>query len=364
MVVIKVLLSVIVLFAIAVYVVNMNLVARVTELPETESDHFKQGKFQNLTPRPPSSFSKTMALWVRFFTEKKVDTVPDIDIPVRPVSRADLEALSSDTIHIVKLGHSSILLKHYGEYWLIDPVFADRASPFQFAGPKRFHQPPIALEDLPDIDKVLISHNHYDHLDKASIKILAHKAKAFWVPVGVEGDLEKWGINKSNITTFDWWQEIRTPQGLVAFTPAQHFSGRGMGDGNSTLWGSWVIKNDHANLFFSGDSGYFSGFKEIGDTYGPFDITMVETGAYDKDWAAIHMKPEESVQAHLDLQGKTMIPIHNGTFDLAFHTWHDPFDRVMTEADRRAVTLSTPEFGQIFTIATPPALHPWWQQTQ
>ncbi|RCX00925.1 MBL fold metallo-hydrolase [Marinomonas foliarum] len=262
----------------------------------------------------------------------------------------------------LKLGHSSILLKVYGEYWLIDPVFSDRASPFQFVGPKRFHQPPISLEDLPPIDKVLISHNHYDHLDKASIKILLAKTQQFLVPKGVDGDLINWGVEANKIVTFDWWQELQTNQGLVAFTPTQHFSGRGMGDGNTTLWGSWVIKTPQESVFFSGDSGYFSGFKEIGDKYGPFDLTMVETGAYDKDWADIHMKPEESIQAHMDLQGKVMMPIHNGTFDLAFHTWHDPFDRVVTEAERREVTLSTPEFGRIFSIIDLPPLTPWWQQ--
>jgi L-ascorbate metabolism protein UlaG (beta-lactamase superfamily) len=134
-----------------------------------------------------------------------------------------------------------------------------------------------------------------------------------------------------------------------------------MGDGNSTLWGSWVIKTPLQSFYFSGDSGYFAGFKEIGDKYGPFDITMVETGAYDNDWADIHMTPEESVQAHIDLKGKIMMPIHNGTFDLAFHTWHDPFDRVVAESERREVVLSTPEFGQIFSITDPAITSHWWK---
>ena len=361
---IKFVIALIVLLGLAIYIVNNSIKAKVNLIEEVTSAPYEGSKFHNTAPRKPMSFSDTAALWVRFFTEKKVDTTPDINIPLRLVTRTDLDALSRDKLHIVKLGHSSILLKVYGEYWLIDPVFSDRASPFQFMGPKRFHQPPISLEDLPSIDKVLISHNHYDHLDKASIKALRDKAQEFLVPKGVDGDLLDWGVEANKIITFDWWQELQTSQGLVAFTPTQHFSGRGMGDGNATLWGSWVIKTPQESIFFSGDSGYFAGFKEIGDKYGPFDLTMVETGAYDKDWADIHMKPEESVQAHIDLQGKVMMPIHNGTFDLAFHTWHDPFDRVAVEAERREVTLSTPEFGRIFSITDLPPLIPWWKPTQ
>lgn len=365
MLAIKIILSVLVLFGIAIYVINVNLVAKPTPIAGIASDHFKQDKYHNAAPRTPMPFSETAALWLRFFTEKKVDTTPDIAIPVQPISQADLNALSDDTLHVVKLGHSSILLKVYGEYWLIDPVFSDRASPFSFMGPQRFHQPPISLDELPPIDKVLISHNHYDHLDKASIKVLISKTKQFLVPTGVDGDLLSWGVDSDSITTFDWWQELETSSTnpiTVAFTPTQHFSGRGMGDGNSTLWGSWVIKTAQQSLYFSGDSGYFAGFKEIGDKYGPFDLTMVETGAYDKDWADIHMTPEQSVQAHIDLQGKTMMPIHNGTFDLAFHTWHDPFDRVVAESARRDVVLSTPEFGRIFSLDDLPPLTPWWKK--
>ncbi|RBO79903.1 MBL fold metallo-hydrolase [Marinomonas aquiplantarum] len=361
MLVIKLFVALISALVLTVYLVNLNIKAKVPPIKEVASAPYKDAKFHNTEPRHPVSFTDMAALWIRFFTEKKVDTTPDIQIPVHALSRTDLEALSDDTLHIVKLGHSSILLKNYGEYWLIDPVFSDRASPFQFVGPKRFHQPPIRLEDLPTIDKVLISHNHYDHLDKASVKVLLDKTKQFLVPKGVDGDLINWGVKANNIVTFDWWQELRTKQGLVAFTPTQHFSGRGIGDGNRTLWGAWVIKTPQDSLFFSGDSGYFSGFKETGEKYGPFDLTMVETGAYDQDWSDIHMLPEESVQAHIDLQGKVMMPIHNGTFDLAFHSWHDPFDRVVTESMRRDVTLSTPEFGRIFSINNLPALSSWWK---
>jgi len=363
MLLLKLLFSLLILFAILVYVVNITLVAKVKPQNANTAAPYLQGRFRNHTPSTPRSLLDAVRLWIRFFTEKKVDTKPDIKIPVRPLRQQHLTSLSDNTIHIVKLGHSSVLLKVYGEYWLLDPVFSERASPFQFIGPQRFHTPPLSLAELPKLDKVLISHNHYDHLDKASIKLLAGKTEQFFVPIGVDGDLEKWGVPTSKIKTFDWWQEEPTSQGMVAFTPCQHFSGRGIGDSNSTLWGSWVIKTPQHSLYFSGDSGYFAGFKEIGEAYGPFDLTMIETGAYDKDWASIHMKPEESVQAHIDLKGKVMMPIHNGTFDLAFHTWHDPFDRVVAAAKQQGVDLTTPEFGQIFSINDPAKLQMWWTAT-
>ncbi|RYZ80063.1 MAG: hydrolase, partial [Moraxellaceae bacterium] len=286
------------------------------------------------------------------FTEPARDKAPLKAIPVEKVSRAQLDALSDDDLHFIKLGHSSILLKVYGEYWLLDPVFSERASPFSFLGPKRFHQAPITIDDLPDIDKVLISHNHYDHLDKSSVKKLAAKTRQFLVPLGVETDLQKWGIASEKITRFDWWQELQTDKALIAFTPAQHFSGRGIGDGNNTLWGSWVIKTAVGSLYFSGDSGYFDGFKQIGAKYGPFDAALIETGAYDNDWADIHMTPEESVQANLDLKGKVMIPVHNGTFDLAFHSWYEPLERVSVAAQQSGVVLLTPIFGQQISMTS------------
>ena len=181
------------------------------------------------------------------------------------------------------------------------------------------------------------------------------------MPLGVDTDLVKWGVNENKISTFNWWQELQTEHALVAFTPTQHFSGRGLSDANNTLWGSWVIKTSQQSVYFSGDSGYFAGFKEIGNKYGPFDLTLIETGAYDKDWADIHMTPEQSVQAHIDLQGKTLVPIHNGTFDLAFHAWVDPFERVTAASNINNVTLSTPEFGQIFTPTDAAITHKWWK---
>ncbi len=334
-----------------VIVVNTEIVASVDGASLVPTSQYKDGRFYNAKIFEQPGLMKTLEIFKRYLTEPAKDKVPLKAVPVEQVSRAQLEALPDDDVHFIKLGHSSVLLKVYGEYWLLDPVFSERASPFSFLGPKRFHQAPLTIDELPLIDKVLISHNHYDHLDKASVKKLVLKTKLFLVPLGVEVDLQKWGVAQEKIVRFDWWQELKTDNALIAFTPTQHFSGRGIGDGNNTLWGSWVIKTAAGSIYFSGDSGYFDGFKQIGEKYGPFDIALIETGAYDNDWADIHMTPEQSVQAHLDLSGQVMVPVHNGTFDLAFHSWYEPLERVSAAANESGVKLLTPVFGQPISFA-------------
>lgn len=325
------------------------------------SDHYSNGKFQNTIPDAPPTAGKILAVMGRWISEEKVDREPNKPLPVKKVSREQLDALSNNEMHLIKLGHSSTLLKVYGEYWLIDPVFSERASPFSFIGPKRFHPTPLSIAELPPIKRVLISHNHYDHLDKSAVEQLSSKTEEFLAPLGVDGDLQKWGVDPSKIITFDWWQELKTDQALVVFTPARHFSGRGLDDRNLTLWGSWVIKAADASLFYSGDSGYFDGFKKIGARYGPFDLTLIETGAYNSDWPEVHMFPEESVQAHIDLRGRTMMPVHNGTFDLSFHPWYEPLERVNQAAKKQQVKLITPVVGEIFTPKQTAITDEWWQ---
>lgn len=325
------------------------------------SSQFKDGKFANSASIEQVSLAKNLAITWRFFTQKRIDTEPNSAIPMKQLTLSHLHELDNQQFHVIRLGHSSFLLKMSGKFWLLDPVFSERASPFSFIGPKRFHPTPIALDALPEIEGVLISHNHYDHLDKHAIKKLKNIAKHFYVPLGVEGDLQRFGIDGERITHLDWWQSVSVGNVTLTFTPTQHFSGRGLSDGNKTLWGSWVIKTPTHNLFFSGDSGYFDGFKEIGNRFGPFDLTLIETGAYDKDWPDIHMTPEQSIQAHLDLKGNVMMPIHNGTFDLAFHTWYEPFERVTDAAKRHDVSLCTPIVGEVITLGLFQQTQAWWQ---
>ena len=358
--IVKIVLATVVFLILSIFVIDRFLIANVLKEFD-DSPQYSNGTFHNLNKQPTGNLTKTLGIFKRILTEQRLDNEPQQSLPMSTLSVAQLQALNNNQLHIVKLGHSSLLLKVYGEYWLIDPVFSKRASPFSFMGPKRYQQTPIDIEDLPTIDRIIISHNHYDHLDKHSIMSLAKKTKMFFVPLGIEGDLQKWGVPTQKIMHFDWWQEHQDHKTLLVLTPAQHFSGRGLSDRNTTLWGSWVIKTDQHSLYYSGDSGYFDGFKAIGTKYGPFDITFIETGAYNKrDWPTVHMLPEDSVKAHLDLNGDIMVAVHNGTFDLAFHPWYEPLERVDKAAQNHNVKLSTPLIGQIFDI-NQVISDRWWQ---
>lgn len=319
----------------------------------------REGRFRNHKPRPAMGFLKTLRIFWDFTFHKPKDTVPPGPTPVVPLTKADLEAAPDRSLF--RLGHSTLLLKLRGGFWITDPVFAERASPVQWAGPKRFHAPPIALEDLPPLRGVVLSHDHYDHLDRETVERLAGRAEVFLTPLGVGDRLVAWGVPAAKVRQFDWWQGTTIDGLQFTATPAQHFSGRGLFDGDRTLWSSWVIVDGDLRVFFSGDGGYFGGFAEIGRRFGPFDVTMLETGAYDARWAYVHMQPEQTVQAHQDLRGRVLLPVHNGTFDLAMHAWDDPFERVSALAAERGIALSTPRMGERVDLASPQPTTAWWR---
>ena len=332
----------------------------VCESPYVRSPQFKGCGFQN-PPNPdalPSASS--WKIWSRFLFESKIDTVPIDPIPVQALDTAMLKALDPQTNHLVRLGHSSHLLKLQGKYWLIDPVFSERASPFQWLGPRRFHKPPIALEQLPPIDGLILSHDHFDHLDAATIEYLAQRVQRYFVPLGVKARLVEFGVAADRVTELDWWQDAQYDGVRLTATPAQHFSGRTLNDRNRTLWASWVVQSGGQRIFYSGDSGYFRGFRDIGERFGGFDLAMLENGAYDAYWPSVHMTPEQSVQAFEDLRGKVLYSVHNSTFDLAFHTWHDPLDRIADLSEGRKITLATPVIGEVLTIGQPRTNMRWW----
>jgi L-ascorbate metabolism protein UlaG (beta-lactamase superfamily) len=317
-------------------------------------------RFRNVKPRPEEGLGKTLGIIWNVLFNKPRNTVPTQPPIVETLTRAQLDAAPDRSLY--RLGHSTILFKLRGEYWLTDPVFGERASPFRRMGPKRFHAPPIALGDLPPLRGVILSHDHYDHLDRDTVLALAATTEVFLTPLGVGDRLIEWGIDASKVRQLDWWQSARVGELLFTATPAQHFSGRSLFDGNSTLWASWVIIDDELRVFFSGDTGYFDGFRTIGERLGPFDVTLIETGAYDAQWPYVHMQPEETVQAHIDLRGRWLAPIHNGTFDLAMHPWQEPFERVTGLALARGVAVATPRMGERLDLEAPQRGERWWRE--
>ncbi len=315
---------------------------------------------------PPNPHARphrsTREIWMRLLLEKKKEgTVPVDPVPVRRLEPQAMAALDAGANHIIRLGHSSHLLKLKGKWWLIDPVFGERASPLPFAGPRRFHPPPLALADVPPIEGLVLSHDHYDHLDVETIDALRERVQRYFVPLGVGQRLRDWGVPADRIEEMDWWQERQWGEVLVTAAPAHHFSGRTLWDRNRTLWASWLLRSGGEKIYYSGDTGYFPGFRDIGARLGPIDIALMENGAYDSYWPSVHMTPEETVQAFQDLGASTLYLVHNSTFDMAFHPWREPLERVAALAEQRGLTLATPEIGEVLTLGQPRQNRRWWE---
>lgn len=278
-----------------------------------------------------------------------------------PQRKPDLSKFSSTNGFLYHwLGHSTVLLRIQQKTLLLDPVFTN-AAPVPFAVP-RFQAPVVDLEGLPDVDLILISHDHYDHLDKASIQFFTDKKTAFIVPLGLSSHLISWGIDESRITELDWWEEAEFQGLTVACTPSQHFSGRTGPNGNDTLWGSWVVFDAESRFYFSGDSGYDTHFKAIGDKYGPFDIAFIESGQYNSIWPMSHMSPEESVKAGLDLNAQKIQPIHWGMFKLSTHDWNEPPEEVLRIGTENAIQVVTPQLGEPVFPHKLQTFSAWWRE--
>lgn len=350
---------VVVALILAAGVVNYRLDS--TPAETFDSPQYQEGVFANTTPITGNTLAKFVEIFQRSITEERTAIRPANAIPVQALSTRQLQALPDSGVFFAKLGHSTVLFKINGRYLLTDPMFSRRASPFSFMGPERFHPMPIAIEDLPPIEAVLLSHNHYDHLDEDSIRALKEKTRHFVVPLGLKSQLLKWDIAARAISELDWWQQKQVAGITLTLTPSHHFSGRAFTDRNATLWGGWAINSAAASIFFSGDSGYFAGFKTIGEKLGPFDVAFMENGAYASNWPQVHMQPEQTLTAFRDVQGEYLVPIHNSTFDLAFHSWYAPLQHLEQQSRQQGVRLLTPRFGDVIEVSQPGVTPRWWQ---
>lgn len=281
--------------------------------------------------------------------------------PLPEVTPDFSDFLSGDSpFKVIWFGHSSLLLNMEGKLVLIDPVFG-AAAPLAFLK-SRFQHPVVTAKDLPDIDYLLISHDHYDHLEMDTIKFYADKPVTFIVPLGVSSYLKGWGVDSDKIIELDWWQQAELAGIVFTATPSQHFSGRRFGQGHQTLWASWVIQSMHHNVFFSGDTGFHKEFKSIGEKLGPFDVAFIENGQYNASWEAIHLMPEMGVEAFNLLNAKKLFPIHWGMFDLSLHRWNDPILTMSQLAHENGISLITPKIGETVDLnESTQTFEPWWE---
>ncbi|MFC9955434.1 MBL fold metallo-hydrolase [Streptomyces prasinus] len=345
------------------------------------SPHYRDGVFQNpggpTGLRPPGSARDLAKTY--FDKENRSHRAPYGALPVHATTLADLARPPASGLRLTWMGHSSVLVEIDGHRVLFDPVWGERCSPFPFAGPKRLHPAPLPLAALGPVDVVVISHDHYDHLDLPTVKVLAGTDTLFAVPLGVGAHLEHWGVSADRLRELDWHEATEIGGLTLTATPARHFCGRGLRNTQHTLWASWVVAGEEHRVYHSGDTGYFDGFEDIGTAHGPFDATMIQIGAYSDfwpkgysdpipgpgSWPEIHMNPAEGLQAHLDLQqGRpdgVFLPIHWGTFNLAPHPWAEPGEWTMAAADAVGQPAAFPVPGLPFEPAGELPAEPWWR---
>lgn len=331
------------------------------ELAASRSAQFDGKVFVNIEPASPGinlDREERRRLFAEMFGSKGASWPPGA-IPL--AEPAEAEAAEAKACAVSWYGHSSALIEVDGYRVLTDPIWSDRCSPSRAVGPRRLHAPPLPLEALPAVDAVVISHDHYDHLDIDTIRGLARAQRApFLVPLGIGAHLRRWGIPETRIVELDWNESHRIGDLTIVCTPARHFSGRFL-QRNTTLWASWVVIGPQHRAFFGGDTGYTKSFSEIGSEHGPFDLTLLPVGAYNPGWPDIHMNPEESVRAHLDMtESGLLVPIHWATFRLAPHPWAEPVRRLLAAADPAGVQVAVPKPGQR-VVGDSPVLDPWWQ---
>lgn len=315
-------------------------------------------------PGPRRSFWEKWRAWNSGSEER----IPGSFLPFVRVDTAKAFPRHDGGLHLTWIGHSSVALQIEGVRVLIDPVFTTEVSPVPWIrSVRRFQEEsPLRAQDLSSIDVVLLTHDHYDHMDKDALLALAPRTSKFLAPLGVGARLVGWGVPAGKVRELTWWQEdsMRTPAGTVlrlACVPARHFSGRTLTDRNTTLWAGWAIVGGRHRIYHSGDTGYGPHFALIGRRHGPFDVAMVESAQYNDLWPQSHMTPEQAVQAHLDVGARWFMPIHWGAFSLSSHAWNEPAERADSTARSRGVAMLTPRVGETLSISETTATSRWWR---
>jgi L-ascorbate metabolism protein UlaG (beta-lactamase superfamily) len=319
------------------------------------SPHGKDGRFANTEPGSVLTQVSTATIIRRMLTRDDTGrpSGPVPFVPGAPLGPAGAMA-------VTWFGHSSVLIEIDGHRVLADPMWGERASPSRTLGPRRMHPAPTGLDRLPDLDAVLISHDHYDHLDLPTVRALCALSKApFVVPVGIGAHLRKWGVPAARITELDWGGSTRVGELTLTCVECRHFSGRSLAR-NTTQWSSWAVTGPAHRAYFGGDTGYTAAFARTGAALGPFDLTLLPIGAYADLWPDIHMTPEEAVRAHIDLGGGRLVPVHWATFNLGFHAWAEPVRRLMSAAAAEDVHIALPRPGQRIDLTAPDPISDWW----
>lgn len=326
-----------------------------------QSPNYKDGSFQNEHPTDMmlKGASYTKMTWE--FINKPMGNKPPA---VLPSIKTDLKTLSDEKPTIVWFGHSSYLIKTKGKSILVDPVFSGYASPVSFFGKSYAGSDVYGVDDMPEIDICIITHDHYDHLDYRTIQKLHPKVKQFYTALGVGAHLEDWGVDPSKIVELDWWEGNTNKDSItITAVPARHFSGRGLTRGK-TLWAAYVLNIHGYKIFVGGDSGYDTHFKTIGEKFGPFDIAMIECGQYGRDWPLIHMTPEETATAAKEINTNILLPVHWAKFSLALHTWDEPIERLLKATAANNVKVTTPLIGEPIILDSLYPTKAWWRSVE
>lgn len=331
------------------------------------SPQFAHGRFRNPSGKGPNLKGSSWPVILEYFTGGQ-NRKPPAPLPLQSPLDAWRLSVSNSGLRITWLGHSTLYIEIDGVRLLTDPVFGERASPVSFAGAKRFHGVPARLDQLPPIDAILLSHDHFDHLCRPTMRAIAKMDMPIFTSLGVGAHLESCGINPKRIIELDWWQSHELPGHDLSFTaaPAQHFSGRSLTDRNATLWSSWVIATPKRKLFFSGDTGLTDAFFEVRERLGPFEVIMLEIGAWHQAWGDIHLGPHNALKA-FDLlsrpqDGSSLLPVHWGTFDLALHAWDEPAETLFNLAETHGTRILTPSLGMPFEPAHIEKPKAWWRE--